>query len=358
MKVVEIIQGYSHGDGINKAAVSIATALSHIKGVEVTLIHERGVPPMRTAVRETFVGSIRRAAKEADIVHSHIGTGVFKASAAKLVNPRIKHVTTYSVIAPKEIYAKYHFTLLFHKLVYAHGIDAVVGISKYACDDFHKRFGGHAQLIYDGVDLKEFKPDAKAGAAFRRVHGIGAEKTVIGFVSRFDAHKNHAAIIRALPKLPKDTVALLGGVGGGKFDTMAECKQLAHSLGVSDRVVFAGFIQEKDMNALYNSMDIHAFPSLWEGFGLSVLEASAVGKPTVGFPVYSIKELVGRVPNNGILAKDQHAFTSALSRLSSDSKLRRKFGAGAKEFAKDFAWEKVAIRYKHLFDGLMEERGR
>jgi len=356
VKVVEIIQGYSHGDGINKAAVSIADALSRIKGVEVTLVHERGSPPTRTAKRESFLGSIREAARGADIVHSHIGTGVFKANAAKLANPRLRHVTTYSVIAPREIYAKYHFTLLFHKLIYSRGIDAVVGISKYACDDFRKRFGRHAQLIYDGVDLQEFRPATAAGAAFRRKHGIGADKIVIGFVSRFDGHKNHAAIVRAMPKLPKDAVAVLGGVGGGKYDTMEECRKLAASLKVADRIVFAGFIAEKDMNAFYNSIDIHAFPSLWEGFGLGVLEASAVGKPTVGFPVYSIKELVGGAAGNGILAKDQSAFTAALNRLCSDGKLRRKLGDGGREFAKDFAWEKVAMRYKHLFDGLLEER--
>src|SRR3989344_1768174 len=182
MEVVEVIQGYVPADGITHAAVKIAEGLSKIRGLDVTLLYERGNAPLDIAKKASFSASVKYIARHADIAHSHIGTGVLKCNMAKAANPRVKHVTTYSVIAPPEHYPFYRRTMLFHKLAYAWGIDAAVGISDYAARDFQEKFHKRATRIYDGVDTKEFKPDAAAGKRFREKHGIGAGARVIGYV--------------------------------------------------------------------------------------------------------------------------------------------------------------------------------
>ncbi|MBI5176501.1 glycosyltransferase family 4 protein [Candidatus Micrarchaeota archaeon] len=355
IRVAEVIQAYAPGDGLNYAALKIADALSRVKGFEVTFLHQRGNPQIKCARQETFLQSVRFIAKNADIAHSHIGMGVLKCNLAKAANPRVRHATTYSVIAPREHYPFYTRAMAFHKAAYAWGIDLAVGISGYACADFEKKFHRPAKLIYDGVDVGQFRPDARAGARFRETHGIEKGATVLGYVSRFNPHKNHEEAIRSLAHLTKDAVLLLGGVGASKAtDTFEHCKRVAAGMGLEERVKFLGFIPDSQLNPFYNAIDIHAFPSLWEGFGLNILEASAAGKPTVGYKVYSVQELVGERQGNGFAVEGRKQFSEKLLQLVQEKRLRSRMGARARAFAQKFAWEKVAQNYAREFRELAE----
>jgi glycosyltransferase involved in cell wall biosynthesis len=135
-----------------------------------------------------------------------------------------------------------------------------------------------SRILYCGIDLHEFEPD-QSPAETRSMLGLPADALVIGHAGRFAWQKNHAYLLRvaaaAMQKVPRTWVLL---VGDGPL--RGEMEQLTQSLGIADRVVFAG--SRGDVPRLMTgAMDVLLFPSHHEGLSIVLLEAQAAGLPCV-----------------------------------------------------------------------------
>jgi len=110
---------------------------------------------------------------------------------------------------------------------------------------------------------------------------------------------------------------------------------------VRDRVVLTGFVPEDELPAFYGGAEAFAYPSLFEGFGLPVLEAMACGAAVVASDTTSLPEVVG---DAGILVPptDVDAWVSALRALLDDPERRGRLGAAARARAAGFTWEATA----------------
>ena len=106
-------------------------------------------------------------------------------------------------------------------------------------------------------------------------------------------HKNQELLIRAATSLPEDVVVVLVGQPES-YD--AELRSLAKDLVVADRVRFANFVPDPELEALWRIADCAAFPTLGEGFGLPVLEALARGVPVACSDIAVLREIGGDVP--------------------------------------------------------------
>jgi glycosyltransferase involved in cell wall biosynthesis len=168
----------------------------------------------------------------------------------------------------------------------------------------------HIRYVPNGVDLARFATD---GA--RR----GAGEPVIGTVAALRAEKNLSRLLRAFAALPAGRLVV---VGDGPERSVLEA--LAASLGIADRVWFAGHHQ--DPAALYAQFDIFALSSDTEQMPLSVIEAMASGLPVVSTAVGDVRGMVA-VENAGfVVALDEAALAGALTALSSDPEARRRLG--------------------------------
>jgi glycosyltransferase involved in cell wall biosynthesis len=116
---------------------------------------------------------------------------------------------------------------------------------------------------------------------------------------------------------------------------------LAEELGLKGQVVFTGYVPPEEMPALYNAADLFAFPSLYEGFGLPVLEAMACGVPVVTSNVSALPEVAG---DAALLTdpRDATALCDALERILKDGSLRTELRRRGLERAATFSWEKAA----------------
>jgi glycosyltransferase involved in cell wall biosynthesis len=132
---------------------------------------------------------------------------------------------------------------------------------------------------------------------------------------------------------------------------------LAKSLGVRPFFIFAGPVQRGEIPAFYAAADIFVSTSLFEAFGLAILEAMASGKPVIASKVGAIPEIVidtvtGHLfpPGNpGILA-------DLIIRLLSDKELRITMGQKGRERARlNFAWDVVAKRFDNLYETLCQQ---
>lgn len=117
--------------------------------------------------------------------------------------------------------------------------------------------------------------------------------------------------------------------------------QLPKKLGVEDEVKFLGRIPDQDLVALYNGAVALAYPSLFEGFGLPIIEAFACGCPVITSDTSSMPEVAGEAALLVNPVKEEEV-ARAMSKLSADDKLRNSLIQKGYNRAKEFDWEKAA----------------
>jgi glycosyltransferase involved in cell wall biosynthesis len=116
---------------------------------------------------------------------------------------------------------------------------------------------------------------------------------------------------------------------------------LLNHLGLQEHVIFLGFIPPQALPKLYSSADLFVYPSLYEGFGLPVLEAMACGTPLIASNSSSLPEVVG---NAGLLVKpnDSHELAEAMIQVLSHRSLSLELTAKGLQRSKLFSWEQTA----------------
>ncbi len=145
-----------------------------------------------------------------------------------------------------------------------------------------------ATIINNGIYLSRFKNKTKDESVAMKL-GIGSDDFVIGNVSRFDEQKNQKMLIKIMPDLIKAIPELkLLLVGDGQL--LDSAKRLAESLGVKEKIIFAG--TRKDLEKIYPLIDVFIFPSLWEGLSLTLIEALASSRCIVAGNIPSNAEVI------------------------------------------------------------------
>ncbi len=135
---------------------------------------------------------------------------------------------------------------------------------------------GAVELIKNGIPLKKFAPDRDARARVRLELGIAEDALVLGHVGRLTEAKNHSFLLDIFHDTLKcipDARLLI--VGGGELE--ADIRKKADLLGLTDRVIFTG--NSTRPHEMLQAMDIFVFPSIYEGFPLTLVEAQANGLP-------------------------------------------------------------------------------
>jgi phosphatidylinositol alpha-1,6-mannosyltransferase len=167
-----------------------------------------------------------------------------------------------------------------------------------------------------------------------------AGKRVVLSVGRLQPRKGFDVTLRALARLLAEGRDLIYvAVGDGPDRTRLE--QLARELGVSERVIFAGKVDDAKLAALYARADVFTMPSREEGtsvegFGLVFVEAGAAGVPVIGGRSGGVCEVV-REGENGLLVEplDAEALATAIARVLDDPQLAARFGAEGRRLARE-----------------------
>jgi glycosyltransferase involved in cell wall biosynthesis len=149
------------------------------------------------------------------------------------------------------------------------------------------------EVIYPAVD-----PFFQSGADPAEVASVrsrfGIDRDYILYVGIYKPRKNHARLLKAFQLLLKtgarSRLVIAGPMGEGK----PILQRLATELGIAEHVVFTGFVNDADLRALYSGARVCVCPSLYEGFGFTVLEAMACGTPVVCSSATSLPEVAGK----------------------------------------------------------------
>jgi glycosyltransferase involved in cell wall biosynthesis len=189
-----------------------------------------------------------------------------------------------------------------------------------------------------GVAAPPVPPPAAAERARTRF-GLG-ERPVVLSVSAKRPHKNLERLLRALAGIPADRRPSLV-LPGYPTPHEEELRLLSRDLGVADDVVWPAWVSADELEALYAAATCLVFPSLYEGFGLPVLEAMARGVPVATSGRASLAE----VADDAALLfdpEDVDAIRAAIKRLLSDEGERRRLAELGRRRAEGFTWERTA----------------
>lgn len=172
-------------------------------------------------------------------------------------------------------------------------------------------------------------------------------------VGRMVERKGVRYLIEAMQHLPQ---ARLEVVGGGPL--LPELKEQAKSLGVADRVHFAGKVSEAELIEHYRRAAVYVQPGIidsrgdTEMLGVVLLEAMHYGVPVVGSDIGGITDIILN-EKTGLLAsqKDHLALATAIERILTDEKLRQRLVLGADEHLKtSFSWETIISKWMTIYN--------
>jgi glycosyltransferase involved in cell wall biosynthesis len=185
---------------------------------------------------------------------------------------------------------------------------------------------GQIDLALSGVD-PDLRPLPKS------------PQPTIAYVGRLKAYKRIEKLLDAVPALAQrfpDLRVVIAGTG----DHDAALKAYATGLGVADRVVFEGFVDEARKREILGSAWLFVMPSEMEGWGLTIVEAAACGTPSVGYDVPGVREAIvdgqtgAVVPNGSDLAP-------ILIALLGNHERRSTLADGARMASRSFSWDRT-----------------
>ena len=207
---------------------------------------------------------------------------------------------------------------------------------------------GKVEVLYCGVDPR-FRPEQEPGERerLRARYGI-ADRSYVLSVGTLQPRKNHVRLIQAFGQLadwPASQLVIAGGRGWLCEGIFAEAER--HG----DRVRILGFADDADLPALYRNAALFALPSLYEGFGLPVLEAMACGTPVVCSNASSLPEVAG---DAALMVDpfDIDGLVEAMARTLEDADLRQQMIAKGLAQAARFTWAESAQQLLSVFGAI------
>lgn len=194
-------------------------------------------------------------------------------------------------------------------------------------------------VVYEAAGPDFAPSDREAAAAIAR--GYGIESPYVLSVGSLEPGKNRARLFRAVRRLLDEGLDVRLAVVGQKAWSYDKDLALVEELGLRDSVIFAGYVRREHLPALYNGATAFAFPSLYEGFGLPLIEAMACGVPSLTSKVSATAEVAG----DAALLVDPTSvdqIRDSLRRLLTDAGLRDELSRRGIVRAALFSWRRAA----------------
>lgn len=221
--------------------------------------------------------------------------------------------------------------------------DLAIAVSKWAEREI-KEFDSSIKtaVVPNGVDLEDF--------FFKSLDHRGRNLISVG---RFTPHKNHETTLLLFKEVAKEypqSKLILAGSAPDE-NCVDALKNLAAALGIQKRVVFLTDAPDWMLPKVYHLGDVFVSCSMWEGFGMPLLEAQACGLPAFAFDICSHPEVVAD-KKNLFAPSDVYGMAERIKSLFGDKEDYTSSAIGARRFAESFDWRSVAALYEKTVKNL------
>ncbi|MFH1182955.1 MAG: glycosyltransferase family 1 protein [Candidatus Moraniibacteriota bacterium] len=228
----------------------------------------------------------------------------------------------------------------------------VLTVSEFSRREINKHLGIDLELIrVIGAGVSEdFKPqDKNDKRVIQTLNKLKINSPYIFYIGGFESRKNVAMLIKAFAKLGKHYKNNLKNrilVIGGEVPTVSsplidDVMGIVQSLGLGSQVKFIGKLTDEELASVYNGADFFVFPSLYEGFGLTVLEAMACGVPIIASQIGAIQE-VAQDTVHYFHPEREDELVQSMNRFLTDQVIKEELRVRARNRAREFNWSKPA----------------
>lgn len=232
----------------------------------------------------------------------------------------------------------------------------VIAVSNYTKKELIETYEADPakiQVIYNGYNRDLFKhidDTQKIGAVLRK---YGISRPYLFYVGRIEKKKNIPALIEAFSIFKQKNrhlehkLVLTGNASFGYDET----KYMIEEFGLESEVIMTGWAEEYDLPYLYSGAEAFVFPSIYEGFGIPLLQAMACRIPIACSDATSIPEIVG---GNAVFFNPHHtqSIAHALQEVIENTGLRNRIVQGGSDRVKAFGWHKCAQETLELFKSI------
>lgn len=229
--------------------------------------------------------------------------------------------------------------------------DVIVAVSEHTKRDLVEHLGvaeDRVRVVHEGVDPLFHPASPEEIARVRAKYGLG-ERYLL-YVGELSLRKNIVRLVHAFEKVvaggsrPGLQLVLVGHLSHGR-DVIAAALDASTA---RDSIVRTGHVAGEDLPALYSGSLAFLFPSLYEGFGLPVVEAMACGAPVVTSNISSLPEVSGGAALL-VNPRDEEDIGAQIRRLVEDESLRESLSRRGLEEAHRFSWETMARRFLECY---------
>ncbi len=370
MKVLQISKLYfPHIGGVEKVVQDIAEGLANKVDMNALVCQPKGKGKreITNGIRVIRAGSfgiyfsmpvslsfpfiLKKIGKEFDILHFHMPFPLADLSYL-WARPQGKVVVWWhSDIVKQRNLLRVYKPFMMRFLNKAHKI--IVATPRHIeSSPFLKNFRDKCVVIPFGIDLTRFRLNDKNREKIMSIRDMYGSKIIL-FVGRLIYYKGAEYLIEAMKKV--DAKLLLVGEGHLKESLI----NLADKIGIRDKIVFMGRIDDEDLIHYYHACSVFVLPSIAnsEAFGIVQLEAMACGKPVINTELPTGVPWVSVHGETGITVppRDSSALADALNVLLNDADLCEKYGQNARkrveeEFTMKLMMDRVLSVYKQVTD--------
>lgn len=235
--------------------------------------------------------------------------------------------------------------------------DLIITVSEFSKQEilsFFPECEGKIEVVYNGVDLNMFRPISDQVMIENIKQKYNLKGDFLLYLGTIEPRKNIERLLEAYSLLKNRSIdcpklVLAGGKGwldSGIFSTL-------ENLNLKDSVVFTGYISDDDVPVLMNASQAFLFPSLYEGFGMPVLEAMACGVPVLTSNLSSLPEVVG---DTAVLVDpfSKDSIRDGIIKLLTDNNLRESLKKKGLERSRKFSWSKVTRDLYMIYESLVK----
>src|SRR5262249_50327216 len=289
---------------------------------------------------------LRQAA--ADVFHCQYALPLFTRTKAVVAIHDLAHEHHPDMAHPIEVRAMRRFVRST-----ARRADRVLTLSNFSARDIARTYGVAEEKIivtYLAAD-SSFRPRDKSTAQETVARTYGIHTPFFLYVGRIQARKNLLRLLDAYSRLRSAGPAPQLVLAGRRDYGFEELQEKINILQLGNRVVLPGYIAAEHLPLFYNAAELFIFPSLFEGFGLPVLEGMASGVPTITSQGSAVEEVAG----DGALIidpNDTNSMVAAMESVLSNADLRRDLVARGLRRSAEFTVQKFAQRVLDVYGSL------
>ncbi|MEM6795878.1 MAG: glycosyltransferase family 1 protein [Acidobacteriota bacterium] len=230
--------------------------------------------------------------------------------------------------------------------------DRVLTVSENTKSDLEKYFsidGSNIEVVHNGIE-DEFHVALDGPTLADRLASLGLEPGYFLFVGNPKPHKNLDNVVKAYAKavetegLEQSLVCV-----GDRSSIESRVRQRAEQLGIDDRLILLGHVDQELLPAVYQGASLFLYPTLYEGFGLPVVEAMASNVPVITSNTSALKEIAAGYAHL-VNPLDLEAMTAAIVQCVKDRDHRTSLRKVGKRRSQDFSWEVAARRTLAVYE--------